>query len=102
MEIDSGVQELVRRLQEARWATTDSGDGRSKFIDGRPVMEGALDFPHVFIRVEHPEELVEAADQLLRQVQEWTEAPFQIEASYDPANRISILGVLGLLDEHLK
>lgn len=43
-ELDPGIREIVRRLRELGWDTTDSGDGASK-----PDMECAMPFANVAI-----------------------------------------------------
>lgn len=49
-ELDPGIREVVRRLNEAGFITTDSGDGVSK---AELIASGdAMDFPHVFITLE--------------------------------------------------
>ena len=44
--LDPGIADVVQRLREAGFETTDSGDGVSK-----PNMECAMPFPHVAARL---------------------------------------------------
>jgi len=46
-EIDPGIRDVVRRLREAGYNTTDSGDGVTKFAEGGEAMDCALPYAHV-------------------------------------------------------
>lgn len=66
-ELDAGIRETVRWLFDHGFEPTDSGDGASKFTDpGNRFygLAGALDEPHVFMRVASPADLAAEADRL--------------------------------------
>lgn len=61
-ELDPGIRETVRWLNENGFETTDSGDGKTKFEDGdAPCC--AMDIPNVAIKVDR-ERLVAETDRL--------------------------------------
>lgn len=43
-KLDPGIREIVRKLRDLGWDTTDSGDGVSK-----PDMECAMSFPNIAV-----------------------------------------------------
>lgn len=82
-ELDPGIRERVRKMREAGFNTTDSGDGVSKI----GYMECALPFPHVYA-VGSPETMVQDCEKL------WAMFPdATVEATYSPADRTLMLGV---------
>lgn len=82
-QLDPGIRDLVRRLREAGFDTTDSGDGVSKppewyQPDERGITE-AFDFPHVVCKTE-PHLLFAESRRLLALLgDEW-----DVEANYHP------------------
>jgi hypothetical protein len=104
--LDPGIRETVRRLREAGFDTSDSGDGRSKPADPVEV----LDFPHVAIRAS-ASSLIGEAERLRFFLSDagLTVEPFGMEpepekrigiqASYDPSNGSAIVLLTGLSDE---
>jgi len=87
--LDPGIREIVRRLNRARFVTTDSGDGVSKPPAGR-----VLPFPHVAIASTRLRMIEDAgrvqaflagAD-LLKGV--------KVEATYDPADESVVIMVM--------
>jgi len=100
-ELDPGIREVVRWLNDNGFKTVDSGDGKTKFTeDGKPLPEWesadpefdmVIPHPHVVIEVV-PDALVAETDRLHRLVQE--RAPVEpvglddavtIQGTYDPA-----------------
>jgi hypothetical protein len=74
--LDPGIRDIVRRLNEAGFETTDSGDGVSK---PREMFEAgcAIPFPHV-VAVSRPETMIADAERAAAVLGEgWT-----VEASY--------------------
>lgn len=138
-ECDPGIREVVRWLNEHAFDTCDSGDGRWKFrcpacqhppgekhdtIDcgrryGKIVVRRerpgcALDYPHVFVQVDHRAAIAEA-DRLvciLRgsgvtvvQVgaldEKYKPAGAWIQLTYDPVSETSLIELAHLDDELL-
>ena len=109
-DLDPGVRGLVRWLRANGFDTIDSGDGRSKLVDGHPMKEEALPFAHVFISAQ-PDQLTLEADRLRGLLGEYgvtVEAlrPHgrgrpRIEASYCPVDRRGVLALLHVTDLHL-
>ncbi len=61
-DLDPGIRELVRWLNDNGFETTDSGDGKSKFkVEDPPCC--AVSFPNVAIRVD-VENLIAETDRL--------------------------------------
>lgn len=89
-DLDPGVRDLVIALNAAGFETTDSGDGKSKFVAAAPGEE-IIPFPHVAIRV-RSNDLVKEADRLSAWMidqgmpvdQQGIRWHWYIEASYDP------------------
>lgn len=102
-ELDPGVRRLVRLLRSNGFNTSDSGDGSKA-----GMMECAVDEPMVAIEVD-PAELVSEAHRLhallagvgvtLGEVGD--DGVGQIQASYDPANRIASVVLFGVTDANL-
>lgn len=88
-KLDPGIRELVLRLREHGFRTTDSGDG-SKF----GTTEGALPFPHV-VMVAHPETLVLETDRLhyWRDKLGIEDPSWEIVATYTPADEIATISL---------
>jgi hypothetical protein len=71
-DLDPGIRQLVRLLNEHGFETTDSGDGKSKFdAEGNPLpgwestdgIDCVLNAPHVAIHCE-PAKLIEECDRV--------------------------------------
>jgi len=100
--LDPGVRDLVVWLRSHGFNTTDSGDGVTKRAAGNT---DALDVPHVFMRVDLSVHLRAEAlrlQYLLGLFAHLTPQPGRIEASYDPANGIAILMLMGVSDDDLR
>lgn len=76
-QIDPGIRETVRKLNEAGFVTTDSGDGVHKFSPdfsyengNKPDGHEVLDYPHVVIQVEL-DNMVSETDRLFNLVKSW-------------------------------
>ena len=99
--LDSGIRQTVEWLRAHDFETTDSGDGVSK-----PDMECALDCPNVFMVVV-PDSMINESLRLLTLLQERGIDPrapgseVSVEASFDPANGLAILSLLGVDDAML-
>jgi hypothetical protein len=61
-ELDPGIRQVVRWLNDNGFDTTDSGDGKTKFVAENP-MECAQPFPNVAIETT-PATLVSQCDRL--------------------------------------
>jgi len=92
-ELDPGIRNTVRWLNDNDFSTHDSGDGVSKFVGDDP-MDCALPFPHVVMLVSAAE-LIPECDRLCRLLRaagvrveaagpEGTEN-VEISGNYDPA-----------------
>lgn len=102
-DLDMRIRETTRLLWRAGFHPCDSGDGRSK-----PEDERALHVPHVFMVVRDPRELVaecERLHQLLSRLSVTVypegEGNVTISGTYDPANGLGLIGLLGVDDELL-
>lgn len=96
-QLDSGIRETVRKLRSHGFNTTDSGDGKTKGEDGRPV-------PHVVIVVQHEHAVLETrrVEMYLRR---WGLNPVPrppsddllgdrdvvVELSYNPAEPVAVI-----------
>lgn len=83
-KLDPGIREVVRKLRDLGWETTDSGDGVSK-----PAMTCAMPFPNVAVettRVFFFHDAQRLARDLDRIEPRWT-----VEATYWPASGSVIL-----------
>lgn len=90
---DPGIRDLVARLRDAGYQTTDSGDGVSKPDVGR-----VLDIPHVFIRLGNDEDLGHRARCLMGKMESWgyrAADGWHVEATYSTADGIAMLAALG-------
>ncbi len=91
--LDPGIRRTVAWLRGLGFATTDSGDGVSKFKPDSPYFdgEGLCDFPHVAIVPALPRSVVSMKEcaiglkELLEGIGVTVEQGM-IEASYDPAS----------------
>jgi hypothetical protein len=83
--LDPGIREWVLRLNGAGFTTTDSGDGATKFKEGRGF-ESVLDFPHVHMTSTRVD-LLEEADRLHALFGDWG----TVQATYDPADDSALL-----------
>ena len=94
--INPGVRKLVQLLRDLGFATTDSGDGVTNVEAG---MEGALDIPHVFMKVNHERE----ANRLMTflGIERVRIEPGMIQYSYDPSDGSRILALYGVSDKDL-
>lgn len=79
-ELDPGIAHVVTALMEQGFTPTDSGDGSKA-----GTMEGALDYPHVFMTV-NPAQIIEESYRLHRLWPGWT-----VEASFRPSDGIGVL-----------
>lgn len=79
--LDIGVRDVVRRLHEQGFETTDSGDGRSK-----PPEQREMDFPHVAVAVQ-PELMIPEAHRL----QAHLGPSWCVEATYWPQSGYALL-----------
>lgn len=95
-QLDPGIRQVVRQLNDLGFVTTDSGDGVSK-----TDMEGAMDVPNVAIKVD-PFYLLGEADRLYRHCAEWGLEDFTIQASYDPVDGSAVILLLGVDDSTLR
>lgn len=93
-QLDPGIRDLVVWLRSKGFDTCDSGDGVTKVERGN---EGVIDVPHVIIRV-GPEECISEAHRLqdCLAVAGVTPEEGRIEVSYDPANGVAVMALLGL------
>src|SRR4051812_36068008 len=89
---------LVAWLNSKGFLTTDSGDGITNVQAG---MEGALDFPHVFMVVS-PDKLVSEARRLVQQLERegfiFDGVSRYVEATYNPTDGVAGLMLGGLSD----
>lgn len=84
-EVDPGIRDLVRRLNEIGFETTDSGDGVSKPADWY-ISGEAMPYPNVAC-VTTPFWMVQEANLLAATLgREWN-----VEASYNPRDGKAIL-----------
>jgi len=110
-DLDPGIVETVRWLNDLGYSTTDSGDGVTKFEKGRGF-EGVLTWPHVVITLLNADCLVEECRKLSRLISktlgyeprnppddgsDW----FLIEGSYNTVDNIPLIMVMGLHDKML-
>lgn len=107
-DLDPGIRQVVRWLNDNSFVTTDSGDGVSK-----PHADEVLDVPHVSIRCE-AETLVQVCDQLTILLREAGVEPspmtedvvpgaVHVQGFYDPSvsQQDAFILLLGLNDEGL-
>lgn len=95
-ELDPGIREVVRYLNDHNFATTDSGDGVTKLAAGWPAEE-VLDYPHVAVHSE-VYGMVGRARLVLRRLQIGADegrvpAGFTVQLTYDPADDSAIIFV---------
>jgi hypothetical protein len=96
-ELDPGVREVVRRLRLHDFETCDSGDGVSK-----PLDEGVLDRPHVFISIP-PAKMLEEAHRLQSLVESWISGTeWECDASYNPRDGLAFLFLWDVTDNMLQ
>jgi hypothetical protein len=101
-EMNPGIRRTVAFLRSLGFTTTDSGDGKTH------EHECDRDEPYVVMSVEEPYELAREADRLCRALENHGihvtavgEGAPAIQASYDPANGIGVLDLMGLDDDLL-
>jgi glyoxylate carboligase len=103
-DINPGVRRTVAWLRSLGFDTTDSGDGRTNVAAG---IEGALEFPHVYIRVQRGADLVAEAHRLAIALQRRgvcvgpigpDDTPC-IQATYDPCDGSASIALLYVGDE---
>lgn len=86
-ELDPGIRDRVRILNEHGFETTDSGDGVSK----RPDPGEVLRFPHV-AAVTEPARLISDAESLFSLTKLVPQlAGGTVEASYNPDDGVALL-----------
>ena len=96
-ELDPGIRQTVRWLRANGFQTTDSGDGRSKAL---VIADGeALDFPHVFMRVD-PKAMLQESHRLLALLKKFN-LTGDVELSYNPKDKVAILSLVGTDDNSL-
>lgn len=106
-ELDPGITEVVRWLNQRHFDTTDSGDGVTKPMNGWTEEDGILLVPHVFIQVSRGN-LTAEADRLVRLLG-FIGVKFSpiggdgvhVQATYDPVDNSATIGLFGLNDEML-
>jgi hypothetical protein len=91
-DLDPGIRDVVRYLNDHEFPTTDSGDGVSK-----PRLTGVLDYPHVAVWAE-VYGMVGRARMLLRRLQIGADegkvpAGFKVQLTYDPEDDSVIIFV---------
>lgn len=93
-ELDPGIREIVRRLREAGFDTTDSGDGKSK-----PKAARVFDVPHVHMMTT-PGGLIVESTRLAHLLMGWGIAveQGQIQATYDPIGMSSLISLYNVID----
>jgi hypothetical protein len=96
---DPGIRRVVAWLRERGFKTTDSGDGVAKPAAGD---EDALTEPHVFM-VTHRDALADAADRLQAELAAagFTPRAGRVQSSYDPADGVAVLALVGIDDRDL-
>jgi len=99
--VNPGVRELVRRLNESGFNTTDSGDGKTNIESG---MECAIPIPHVHIVLKALELARPEGGRLLGLLRNWGLDPeaHQIQLTYSPVDEKTILSLYGFTDEQLR
>lgn len=90
-QLDDGVRDLVRRLREAGFNTTDSGDG-SKY----PHMGCAVPWPMIAIFGDEPENMIEDRVKL----KELLPDTWSVEASYDGSRMLFLCEDAAVRDAH--
>lgn len=106
-ELDPGIRQLVRILNNRGFVTTDSGDGYSKDEEAR-----VFDQPHVCISLDSPDDIIPAADRLIEVMATYgveivTQGPEDvktpcIQVDYCPVTRRASMLLMDVLDEDLK
>ena len=87
-KLDKGIRDTVRLLRENGFDTTDSGDGISK-----PPGSGVLGYPHVHMVSDGERLIIESQRCAALLGDAWT-----VQGSYDPANSVSIITAMRLMD----
>ena len=99
--LDPGIREIVVKLREAGFETTDSGDGASKPAPGIvipfPHVVIVTPFPHVVIK-SSPPNLNDDADRVYSFLAKENLMNFgnfgKVEATYDPADHSAVILVM--------
>ncbi len=95
-QIQPAMRSLVRWLRILDFDTTDSGDGVTNVQAG---MEGALDEPHVFCRVEPDKGCTEARRLLMEcRMAEFDLTHLRVEFMFSPQDEVGILALYGVTD----
>lgn len=103
-KLNPGIRNLVYQLNAWEFKTIDSGDGETHYF------ECDRNYPYVSILTENKESLCDEADRLMNLL--WSSYQIEIfpqhishkpsiQASYDPANKIAIIDLMGVLDKDL-
>lgn len=93
-EIQPTMRRLVTWLQGMGFKTCDSGDG---VLNVEAGMEGALDYPHVFMTVD-PAKMLEEAHRLHRACATAGLWDADIEVCYKPSDGLAILMLTEVTD----
>ena len=98
--LSPNIRKTVAWLNENGFETCDSGDG-SNFAAG---MEGALEFPHVFISCSNPMEAITESLRLTALLQERGPIPagVSVEVNYSPLDNIAMIGLYHYDDSYLE
>lgn len=109
-DLDPGIVEVVRWLNAHGFETCDSGDGRSKFAADKGPDPCAMAFPNVAMIVA-ADRLAAECDRLrdllahegvaIEPIPDDEDFP-AIQGTYDPANQIASILLLGVDDERLR
>ena len=101
--LNPGIRETVRWLRSLRFETVDSGDGETH------EYECDRDEPYVVMHCYGHEELKENADGLMRALMDLGitvspvgMGPVYIQATYDPADGLAFIDLVGVNDAMLK
>ncbi len=103
-DIQPSLRKTVAWLRSLGFQTIDSGDGTHNVELG---MEGTIEFPHVFIKVEDPASLVAECHRLLGEAEKAGFDMYQddssprIECSYNPVDECAILAFYNVRDQDL-
>lgn len=112
--VDPGVKNLVAWLRGHGFRTTDSGDGRTKFVQGFTEDDGVCPYAHVVMAV-RPFDLVHEANRLASLLalqhaivveplgpEEDGMGPPRIDASYCPGSGVAMIILVNVEDSIMK